>query len=761
MSKAVIAFSGGLDTSFLVPYCREVYGVTEVITCAVNTGGFSEEEAKKIATRSKEVGSDRHIYLDAARDYYDQIITYLIYGNVSRDGYPLCVSSERLVIAQKALEVCREVGADFFIHGSTGAGNDQYRFDVAAQVLGDGKIQCKAPVREFGITRQFSTDYLRARGVTVTEKTTSYSYNPGLWGVSIGGKETLTSDGLIPDDAWYSQPDSQAKEGVLSLSFTEGLLTKLDYQGQVLSEPVGMLRRLAEIGNGLGLGRHYHVGTSVPGKKGRLAYESPAADIVYEAHRTLEKITLSQAQITGKKPMAEMFGQMVHEAKMFDPYLNDIKVFLKSTQRRVTGTCRVVLAPGQIKAVTAQSPYDLLAIKGSTYGEVSSAYSGADAAGSALLHGYEQRLYHSLAGQEIGQGQRDMTLPAGLLDETAELLKQLIKIPSISSDEAKAADFLQKEVARFFPDAAITRMGHNLLIDIKAAKPGPTLLLCSHFDTVAVAASWTRDPFGATVEGDKIYGLGANDAGASIVSMIGSARLAGKDFAGRLLLCLAAEEESGNQGFVKIEPELPRYDAAIFGEPTNMGAAPSMRGSMRAVLRSHGKSCHASRPWQGSNAVDAFVTDIQKLRAIDLKDNSPWKQATIEPTVIKGGQSTNQIPDLIEATLDIRTTPEKNNDWIIDALKKAGTDVEITVNKRRPMHNDPASPLMQAVRAVQPPIADYIFNGSCDMAFATASSIVLGPGQSERSHVADEFIRLPELEQAIGVYAAVIKEFLR
>ena len=400
MTVAVIAFSGGLDTSFLVPYCREAYGATKVITCAVNTGGFDTAERDRIAARSKEVGADQHTYIEAAEDYYAQIIKYLIYGNVSRDGYPLCVSSERLVIAQKALEFCREVGADIFVHGSTGAGNDQYRFDVAAQVLSGGKIQCKAPVREFGISRQFSTDYLRKRGVTVTEKTTNYSYNPGLWGVSIGGKETLTADGLIPDDAWYSKPDATVREATLTLSFEKGELSALEFNGEKTTGATAIIRRLATIGNAYGIGRHYHVGTSVPGKKGRLAYESPAADIIYEAHRTLEKLVLSQAQISGKKPLAEMFGQLVHEAKMFDPYLADIQAFLKSTQRRVTGTCRLVLTSGYIKSVAAQSPFDLLAIKGSTYGEVSSAYSGADAAGSALLHGYEQRLYHSLDDQE-------------------------------------------------------------------------------------------------------------------------------------------------------------------------------------------------------------------------------------------------------------------------------------------------------------------------------------------------------------------------
>ncbi|MGE3623017.1 MAG: M20 family metallopeptidase [Bdellovibrionales bacterium] len=346
------------------------------------------------------------------------------------------------------------------------------------------------------------------------------------------------------------------------------------------------------------------------------------------------------------------------------------------------------------------------------------------------------------------------------LEEAVDLLKSLIEIPSISKQEEKAADFLEQQLRAWFPPDAVRRLGHNLTVDIKGASNGPTLLLCSHFDTVAPAAGWKRDPFKAQVEDDRIYGLGANDAGASIVSMIAAARKLDGKFSGRLLLGLVAEEESGNQGFVKIEPDLPRYDAAIFGEPTGMEAASAMRGSMRALLRSRGISCHASRPWQGRNATDQFVQDILALRAIDLKDGSPWKQATIEPTVIRGGTSTNQIPDLIEATLDIRTTPEKNNDFVIAALEKAGLEIEVITNLRRPMSNDPASPVMQALRKVAPPIPDYVFNGSCDMAFSTAPSIIMGPGKSERSHAADEFIRVPELAHAIETYAAVAKIFL-
>lgn len=396
MTTALIAFSGGLDTSFLTKFCREAYGLTRVITCTVNTGGFGEEEVERIAARSKELGADQHVYRDGSRTFYETIIKFLIYGNVSRDGYPLCVSSERLTIAIECLAVCKEIGADLFIHGSTGAGNDQYRFDVAAQVLNQGAIQCRAPIREFGITRSFATDYLKKHSIPVPTKTSEYSYNPGLWGVSIGGKETLLSDGLLPEEAWYSKPEASAQEKDIIVTFDRGELASLVVDDVETREPVAIIQRLGELGSMFGIGRHYHIGTSIPGKKGRLAYESPAADIIYEAHRTLEKVTLSQAQITGKKPLAETFGAMIHEAKMFDPYLDDIRAFLQSTQRRVTGACTVRLIPHAVASVQVKSPYDLLTAQGSTYGEVSSAYSGADAAGSALLHAYEQRLYHSV-----------------------------------------------------------------------------------------------------------------------------------------------------------------------------------------------------------------------------------------------------------------------------------------------------------------------------------------------------------------------------
>lgn len=396
MKTALIAFSGGLDTSFLALYCREAYNVDRVVTCTVNTGGFSADEAESIAARSKALGADQHIYIDAAERFYDTILKYLIFGNVSRDGYPLCVGSERLVIAEACIQACKGVDATTFIHGSTGAGNDQYRFDVPVAVLGQGSLECCAPIREFGITRPQAAQYLESHGFPVTAKSTDYSYNPGLWGVSIGGKETLRSDGLLPDDAWYGQPDKRQTTASLEIEFNQGELSLLRIDEESISDPVRIIQRLAQVGSNFGIGRHYHVGTSIPGKKGRLAYESPAADIIYDAHRALEKVTLSQAQISGKKQLAETLGALIHEAKMFDPFVDDIKALLTSSQRRVTGLCKVRLVQNAIASVAVSSPYDLLAARGSTYGEVSSAYSGADAAGATLLHGYEQRLYHSL-----------------------------------------------------------------------------------------------------------------------------------------------------------------------------------------------------------------------------------------------------------------------------------------------------------------------------------------------------------------------------
>ena len=399
-NTAVIAFSGGLDTSFLVPFAREKYGFKKIITCTVSTGGFSNEDLEKIAKRSKEVGADEHVIVRAENEFYDSVIRYLVYGNVSRDGYPLSVGSERLIQAKRVVELAIQRGCTHVLHGSTGAGNDQYRFDVAIQVFSKNKVTCVTPIREFSISRDTSTEFLKNKGISVSEKSTKYSYNAGLWGVSIGGAETHTSTGLLPEEAWYSKPDSSKTNESITLEFNKGSLTKLTARGVTTSESISVIQEISKIGNQFSIGRHYHTGSSIPGKKGRIAYESPAADIIYEAHRTLEKITLSQLQISNKKFIAEEYGKLIHEAKFFDPYRSDVEAFLESSQRRVTGTCTIELAHGFIKSVVADSPFNLLAAKGATYGEMSSFYDGRDAIGATKIYGFEQYLYHYLNDSE-------------------------------------------------------------------------------------------------------------------------------------------------------------------------------------------------------------------------------------------------------------------------------------------------------------------------------------------------------------------------
>ncbi len=399
---AIVAFSGGLDTSMLVPYMRDKHGVKTVITCIVDTGGLSQAECDGVAARAQEVGSSEHIYINASESFYDEIIKYLIFGNVSRDGYPLCVGSERLIQAREVVKTARAKGVDVVVHGSTGAGNDQYRFDLVAYVLGQADpergyntIKTIAPVREDGLKREFSQQYLRDRQITVPEKS-AYSYNVGLWGVSIGGKETHTSEGLLPESAWYSQINPAVQSRTLEIDFVEGQPVRLRADGKTIEGPVAVIKTIAQLAGELGIGRHYHVGTSIPGKKGRVAYESPAADVLYEAHTTLEKLTLTQEQIFFKKNVGTEFGRLIHEAKFFDPLIDDLRSFLASSQKRVTGTCTVHLKPGRIDAVTVKTPYDLLTASGSLYGEYADFYTATDAIGSSKLNAYEQVIFHGV-----------------------------------------------------------------------------------------------------------------------------------------------------------------------------------------------------------------------------------------------------------------------------------------------------------------------------------------------------------------------------
>ncbi|MDD3287573.1 MAG: M20/M25/M40 family metallo-hydrolase [Alphaproteobacteria bacterium] len=345
-----------------------------------------------------------------------------------------------------------------------------------------------------------------------------------------------------------------------------------------------------------------------------------------------------------------------------------------------------------------------------------------------------------------------------IFKEAVATLQSIIAIPSISREEEKIANYLQNLLESYFR-GSVSRTGNNLIVEIEGQTKGPTLLLCSHIDTVQALDNWTRDPFSAEIVGDNIYGLGSNDAGASLVSLISATRLMLPLKQGKILLCLVAEEETGSNGFAKIEPDLPRYDAAIFGEPTDLCMASSMRGAMNVLMKSRGKGCHASTPWEGKNAIDKFIQDIEAIRAINLKDNSPWGGATIEPTIVQGGKSSNQIPSLVETALDIRTTPEKNNKWIMQALKETGVEIEVLFDRRYPVQNPEGSEIVKAFRDNYPDKPECVFNGSCDMAFSKAPSIILGPGNLKIAHVADEYASLSSIRHAITVYKSVIQTY--
>lgn len=387
----VLAFSGGLDTSFCVPYLNETYA-EPVYTVIVNTGGLTEADTNEIASRAKELGAAEHYTIDGRQDLFDRHLSYLIKGNVLRGGvYPLCVGPERVTQARKVVEVARQVGARAIAHGSTGAGNDQVRFDVAMRVLADD-LEVIAPIRELGLSRAETTAFLKERGFTVPEKKTTYSINRGLWGTTIGGRETLTTTDPLPDDAYpgttapVNSPDSFLQ---LTLSFERGIPTAID--GHPYG-PVELIETLNRIGGEYGVGRGIHVGDTIMGIKGRVGFEAPAPIILITAHRELEKIVLSRWQRYQKDHLSDFYGMLLHEAQYFDPVMRDIEAFLDSSQEVVTGMVKVQLYKGQVSVLGCDSPYSLFDTGVATYGEKNTLWDGRDAQGFTEIYGIQSYL---------------------------------------------------------------------------------------------------------------------------------------------------------------------------------------------------------------------------------------------------------------------------------------------------------------------------------------------------------------------------------
>jgi argininosuccinate synthase len=399
----LLAFSGGLDTSFCVPWLAETYG-RPVVTLTVDTGGIDAAAARVLEERSHALGAVGHHLVDARRDYFDQVIRFLVMGNVRRGSlYPLCVGAERVLQAQTVAQWARRLGTDVVAHGSTAAGNDQVRFEVALRTLAPG-LEILAPVRDRAFKRPEQLDYLQSRGLPVPPFGAAYSVNRGLWGTTIGGKETLTSDGCIPDSAWVTTRDAytdpQPPERHV-LGFERGVPCSLD--GERL-DPVALIERTESLGARFGIGRGIHLGDTIIGFKGRVAFEAPAAEIILTAHRELEKLVLSARQARIKDTLAAPYGDLVHEGQHLDPVCRDIEAFLLSTQARVTGEVHLLLRPGSAFVEGVASPYSLMKASRGAYGESAGEWTAAEA------HGFSKMLalpgiFYTRAGERAQGGE--------------------------------------------------------------------------------------------------------------------------------------------------------------------------------------------------------------------------------------------------------------------------------------------------------------------------------------------------------------------
>ncbi|MCG3127852.1 MAG: Argininosuccinate synthase [Phycisphaerae bacterium] len=390
MKKVVLAFSGGLDTTYCAVWLRE-QGY-KVHTVTVHTGGFDADELAAIEHRALQAQVASHAVVDARAELFDDCLRYLIFANALRgDVYPLCVSAERMVQARASARHALSLAADALAHGSTAAGNDQVRFDVAFRALAPS-IPVLAPIRDQALSREAETAFLAQHGIQVPAKTTAYSINRGLWGVTIGGRETHRSDGVLPEDAWVltAAPDARptTPQDVL-ITFDRGVPTAID--GRQL-EPVALIETLNTVAARYGVGRGVHVGDTILGIKGRVAFEAPAALTLIAAHRELEKLVLSRQQLFWKNILGDLYGGMVHEARFLDPLLQDVEAFLASSQRRVRGTAAVRLSSGQVSVLGATSPCSLMNRDVALYGESSRLWDGAEAAAFCKIYGMQDAL---------------------------------------------------------------------------------------------------------------------------------------------------------------------------------------------------------------------------------------------------------------------------------------------------------------------------------------------------------------------------------
>ncbi len=390
--KVVLAFSGGLDTSFAAKYLSEDLGY-EVHTAIANTGGFDADDLRRIEERALALGAASHAALDITGDYYDRSIRYMIAGNVLRNGtYPISVSSERIFQAIAIIEYAKKIGADAVAHGSTGAGNDQVRFDLTFQILAP-EIEIITPTRDMTLTREYEIDYLKKHGFEADFKKMEYSINKGLWGTSIGGKETLHSEQTLPESAYPSQITEHGEE-TLRLTFERGELTAVN--GHEIADRVDAIREVERIASRYGIGRDMHIGDTIIGIKGRVGFEAAAPIVIIAAHKMLEKHTLTKWQQYWKDQIGTWYGMFLHESQYLEPVMRDMEAYLESSQTNVSGTVELTLRPYGFTLVGVDSPFDLMKTDFGEYGEVNKAWSADDVKGFTKILGNQMKIYHNV-----------------------------------------------------------------------------------------------------------------------------------------------------------------------------------------------------------------------------------------------------------------------------------------------------------------------------------------------------------------------------
>ena len=397
--KVVLGFSGGLDTTYCVKYLTEEKGY-EVHSIIVNTGGFTEEEIAKIESHAKKLGVVSHTTINAVKGYYDRIIKYLIFGNVLKNNtYPLSVSAERLSQALHIAEHAKNLGADAVAHGSTGAGNDQVRFDMVFHIMIPG-VEIITPIRDLQLSREEEISYLKSKGVDMNFEKAMYSINKGLWGTSVGGKETLKSKGMLPEEAWPTQLTKNNSEEV-ALGFEKGELKTVNDKS--FTHPADAIQYLQTIAGPFAIGRDIHVGDTIIGIKGRVGFEAAAPMVILKAHHALEKHVLTKWQLQWKDQLAQFYGNWLHEGQILDPVMRDIEAFLTKSQESVTGKVFVQLMPYRFQVIGIESPYDLMSSKFGKYGEMNSGFTGEDVRGFSKIFGNQVSIYQSVQQDANGK----------------------------------------------------------------------------------------------------------------------------------------------------------------------------------------------------------------------------------------------------------------------------------------------------------------------------------------------------------------------